>query len=112
MNLFACKRKKLLKSIQRTYDNSLRLTKGLANNEYIITTVNYCAVLKSSKQLNALELFSLITSKIFQLTHRYRYQFVGDVMADMRSIQEMIQCATQGDEKMQFLFLLLFVLTF
>ena len=39
--------------------------------------------LKSSKQLNALKLFLLITSKIFQLTHRYRYQFVREVMADM-----------------------------
>ena len=28
-------------------------------------------------------LFSLITSEIFQLTHRYRYQFVEEVMADM-----------------------------
>ena len=39
--------------------------------------------LKSSKQLNALKLFSLITSEIFQLTHRYRYQFVREIMADM-----------------------------
>ena len=37
---------------------------------------------------------SLITSEIFQLTHRYRYQFVGKVMTD---IKEMIQqCATLG----------------
>ena len=28
-------------------------------------------------------LFSLITSEIFQLTHRYMYQFVGEVMTDM-----------------------------
>ena len=39
--------------------------------------------LKSSKQLNALVLFSWITSEIFQLIHRYRYQFVGQVMTDM-----------------------------
>ena len=36
-----------------------------------------------SASLNALVLFSLITSEIFQLTHRYRYQFVGEVMTDM-----------------------------
>ena len=34
-------------------------------------------VLKSFKYLNALKLSSLITSEIFQLTQRYRYQFVG-----------------------------------
>ena len=34
-------------------------------------------------KLNAFVLFSLITSEIFQLTHRYRYQFVGEVMMDM-----------------------------
>ena len=39
-------------------------------------------------------LFSLITSEIFQLIYRYRYQFVGEVMTDMRSIKEMIQCVT------------------
>ena len=36
-----------------------------------------------TNNLNALVLFSLITSEIFQLTHRYRYQFVGEVMTDM-----------------------------
>ena len=28
-------------------------------------------------------LFSLITSEIFQITHQYRYQFVGEFMTDM-----------------------------
>ena len=38
--------------------------------------------LKSSQYLDALVLFSLITSEIFQVTHRYRYQFVREVMTD------------------------------
>ena len=42
------------------------------------------------KSLNAFGLFSLITSKIFQLPYRYRYQFVPGVMTDMRHIKEMI----------------------
>ena len=36
-----------------------------------------------SASLNALVLFSLITSEIFQLTDRYKYQFVGEVMGDI-----------------------------
>ena len=55
--------------------------------------------LKSSKWLNALVLFSLITSEIFPLTYRYRYQFVGEVMTDMWSIKERIQCASLGIPK-------------
>ena len=73
-----------------------------------IPNLKYLTKLKSSKSLNALELFSFITSEGFQLTHRYRYQFVGEVMADMRSIKEMIQCATlgipKGIEKFSFYF--------
>ena len=38
--------------------------------------------------------FSLITSEIFQLTNRYRYQLVGEVMMDMFSIKEIIQRVT------------------
>ena len=48
-----------------------------------IFSLLYCNKLKSSKLLNALVLFSLITSEIFQLAHRYRYQFVGEVMTDI-----------------------------
>ena len=44
-------------------------------------------------------MFSLMTSEIFQLTHRYRYQFAGEVMTDMRSIKAIIQCATLGIPK-------------
>ena len=51
------------------------------------------------EELNAFVLFSLITLDIFQLTHRYRYQFVGEVMTDMWSIKEMIQCVTIGIPK-------------
>ena len=36
---------------------------------------------------------------IFQLIHRYRCQFVGEVMTDMLSIKEMIQCASLGIPK-------------
>ena len=46
----------------------------------ICTIWNY---LQSSQQLNALLLFSLVTSEIFQLTHRYRYQFVEEFMTGM-----------------------------
>ena len=65
--------------------------------------------------LNALVLFSLITTEIFQLTHRYRYQFVGEVMTDMKSIKNDPMYNprdSEGNEKIQFLFLLLFALTF
>ena len=44
--------------------------------------------------VDALVLFSLITSEIFQVTHRYKCQFVGEIMTDMRSIKEIIQYAT------------------
>ena len=40
------------------------------------------------QQLNALVLFLFITSEIFQLTHQYRYQFVGEVRTDIESIIE------------------------
>ena len=81
-----------------------------------IKFVNLFTKLKSSQYLNALVLFSLITSEIFQLTHRYRYQVCrlsndryfkhkrNDPMCD--------PWGSQGDKKMQFLFLLLFALTF
>ena len=46
--------------------------------------------------------------EIFQLTHRYRYQFVGEAMTDMYSIKEMIQWCdpwdSQGDKKCSFYF--------
>ena len=42
----------------------------------------------------------------------YRYQFLGKVMTDVQSIKEKIPWDSQGNEKMQFLFLLLLVLTF
>ena len=56
----------------------------------------------------------LITSEIVQLTHQYRYQFVGEVITDLWSIKEMIQCTTLGTPKgmKKILFLLLFALTF
>ena len=44
---------------------------------------DYCENCKVVQVINALVLFSLITSEIFQLTHRYRYQSVGEVMVDM-----------------------------
>ena len=50
---------------------------------FFVLISNSYTNLKSSKYLNALVLFSLITSEIFQLPHQYRYQFVGDVMTDM-----------------------------
>ena len=50
--------------------------------------------LKSSQYLNELVLLSLIASEIFQQTHRYRYQFIGAVMTNMRSTNEIIQFAT------------------
>ena len=53
--------------------------------------------LKSSQWLSAFVVFSLVTSEIFQLTHRYRYQFVGEVMTDMLSIKEMIQSVCNND---------------
>ena len=55
--------------------------------------------LKSSQYLDALALFSLITSEIFQVTHRYRYQFVREVMTDTWSIKEIIQFAILGIPK-------------
>ena len=36
----------------------------------------------------------MITSEIFQLTNGYRDQFVGEVMTDILSIEEIIQRAT------------------
>ena len=55
-------------------------------------------------------MFSLITSELFQLTHRYRYQLAVEVMTDMQSIKEIIKRAIlgipKGIKKMQFLFLL------
>ena len=51
---------------------------------------------------------------MFQLTNRYRYQSAGDVMADMCKGNDPMcdPWDSQEDEKMQFLFLLLFALTF
>ena len=44
--------------------------------------------------------FSLmITSEIFQLTHRYRYQIVGEAMTDVLSIKEINKRATLGIPK-------------
>ena len=57
--------------------------------------------------------FSLITADKFQSTNRYRYQFVGEVITDILSTKEITERATRGgNEKMQFLFLLLLALTF
>ena len=49
----------------------------------VMRLVGQSTHLKSSQQLTALVLFSLITSEIFELTHRYRPQFVVEVMTDM-----------------------------
>ena len=61
-----------------------------------------------SYQLNALVMFSLITSETFQLAHRYRYQLAGEAMTDMQSIKEIIQCVTlripKGIKKCNFYF--------
>ena len=61
-------------------------------------------------------LFSLITSERFQLTHRYRYQFAGGsydgYVKHKRNDPMCDPWDSQGNEKMQFLFLLLFALTF
>ena len=43
--------------------------------------------------------FSLITSEIFQLTNRCRYQFVKKVMADILSTKDIFQRATLGLSK-------------
>ena len=51
--------------------------------QYFLFPLKANLELKSSQKLNALVLFSLITSEIFQLTHRYRYQVVGEVMTDV-----------------------------
>ena len=57
-------------------------------------------ILKSFQQLNAFVVFSLITSEIIQLTHRYKYQFVGEGMTDyVWRIKEIIQHATHGIPK-------------
>ena len=48
---------------------------------------------------------SLITSEIFQLTNRYRYQFVGEAMTDILSTKNNQTCdpwASQGNEKCNF----------
>ena len=49
--------------------------------------------------------------KIFQLTNRYRYQFVREVMTNILSTKEIINRVlnpwdSRGNEQMQFLFLL------
>ena len=53
--------------------------------------------------LNALALFSLITSEIFQLTHRYRYQFVGEIMTDKRNDPMCDPWDSKGKGKILFL---------
>ena len=68
---------------------------------------------KSSRYLNALVLFSLITSEIFQLTHRY--QFVVEVMTNVKHKRNDPMCVlwdSQVNEKMQFLILFLLLLLF
>ena len=69
---------------------------ALSVNKSIIHQLWYNIVIlisiKVVQIIKCIQLFWLITSKIFQLTHWYRYQFVGEVMADMWSIKEMIQC--------------------
>ena len=66
--------------------------------------------------LNAHVLFLLISSEIFQLTHRYWYQFVGGsydgYVKHKRNNPMCDPWDSQGNEKMQFLFLLLLALTF
>ena len=49
---------------------------------YQVTSIAPTSV-TSSQKLNTFVLFSLITSEMFKLTHRYGYQFVGEVMTDM-----------------------------
>ena len=43
--------------------------------------------------------FLLITSEIFQLTNKYRYQFVEEAMTDIFNTKEIIQRATLGTPK-------------
>ena len=67
--------------------------------------------------------FSLIASEIFQLTNRYRYQFVAEAMTDIctgydgyfkhkENNPTYDPWNPKGNEKMQFLLLLLLALTF
>ena len=66
--------------------------------------------------LNALVLFSLITTEIFQLTHRLYVSVCRgsyDGYVEHKRIDPMCDpWDSQGNEKIQFLFLLLFALTF
>ena len=43
--------------------------------------------------------FSLTTSEIFQITHLSRYQFVGEVMMNILSTEEITHFATLGIPK-------------
>ena len=57
--------------------------RALASFSFLEHLFRYLLVPKVVPSAFALVLFALITSEIFQLTHRYRYQFVGEVMTDM-----------------------------